>query len=473
MKKYIFITTLIFLLSCTSDLEGLNEDVKNATTASAEAFFNQALKNMADVESDLTYGSTASIMTLGRIWSQQISVAAYNEGSKYFVSSNWNPVYMGVLNNLQESEKVIENTPETEANSAMLKNQLSGIEILRVYAYSKLVEGFGDVPYSESLDVNKISPVYDNAEAIYLDLLAKLDLALDSMEESGFIWSQDLMYNGDTKLWKKFGRSLQLQMGMRIADSNPLEAEEHINKALSGVFTSNTDNAEVDFLSAQPNTTQLYIDLAIGNRRDFIGAKPFVDYMNSLNDPRRAVFFKTVTGTDNYVGAPSGQNVAYDDFSEMGTLFYQPETAVIFIDYATVEFLLAEAAERGIAGVTNAEEHYNNAIKASFEYYEVAGVDEYLAQPEVAYTTAPGNWKEKIGMQKWVALYNQGFEAWTEYRRLDYPKLNAPADSYVDIVPLRLLYPINEQTLNRDNYESASSSIGGDLLTTRLFWDKY
>lgn len=471
MKKYFLIYITFIFCSCSNDLENLNVDEKNATSAPAETFFNFALKNMSDLESDLTYGSNGSPYTLSRLWSQQISSVTYNEGTTYFSNFNWTNVYLGVLINLQESKEVIESTVQTPMNSVALQNQLSILEILRVYSYSKLVESFGNIPYSEALDVNNISPAYDDAETIYLDLLGKLNIALDNMDESGASWSDDLMYDGNTKLWKKFGRSLQLLMAMRIVDSNPQVAETNIIAALPGVFTSNADNAKVDHLDAQPNTNALYLDLAVGNRKDFVGAKPFVDYMNSLNDPRRSVFFKSVNG--NYIGAPSGMVVNYDSYSEMGTLFYQPNTAVIFIDYSTVEFLLAEAAERNIAGVADAELHYNNAIRASFEYYGVSGVDDYLAQPEVAYSTAPGNWKEKIGMQKWVALYNQGLEAWTEYRRLDYPQLSAPAGAYVDTVPVRLIYPISEQTLNRSNYEAAAADIGGDLLTTKLFWDKY
>lgn len=471
MKKYFIICITFIFFSCSNNLENLNVDVKNATSAPAEAFFNLALKNMSDFESDLTYGANGSPFTLSRIWSQQISSVTYNEGSTYFSNFSWTNVYTGVLINLDQSLDVIENTTKTPMNTIALQNQKSINEILKVYAFSKLVESFGDIPYSEALDVSNISPAYDKAETVYLDLLTKLNTALDNIDDSGASWNKDLMYNGNTKLWKKFGRSLQLLMGMRLADSNPQVAETNIIAALPGVFSSNADNAAVDHLSAQPNTNALYLDLAVGNRKDFVGAKPFVDYMNNLDDPRRSVFFKSVNG--NFVGAPSGMVVDYNSYSEMGTLFYQPTTAVIFIDYATVEFLLAEAAERQIGGVVNADLHYNAAIKASFEYYDVTGVDAYLLNPEVAYATAPGNWKEKIGMQKWVALYNQGLEAWTEYRRLDYPQLSAPAGAYVNTVPVRLIYPISEQTLNRSNYEAAATAVGGDLLTTKLFWDKY
>src|SRR5690606_19517036 len=300
--------------------------------------------------------------------------------------------------------------------------------------------------------------------------LTRLTAAIAALDDSQGSWGQDILYNGNVANWKKFGSSLLLQMGMRVVDADPTLGTQAITTALPNIFTSNADIAEVEHLASPPNTAELWTDLAVGNRRDFVGCEPFVDYMNALDDPRRAGFFQDVDGA--YIGSPSGLVVNYEDFSKFGTLFYQPTTPVIFMDYATVEFLLAEAAERSIGGVTDAAGHYTAAIRASFEYYGLGdSADAYLANPNVDYATAPGNWQEKIGMQKWVALFNQGLEAWTEFRRLDYPVLQAPPQSNVPTVPVRLIYPISEQTLNRPNYESAASSIGGDELTTKLFWD--
>ena len=121
--------------------------------------------------------------------------------------------------------------------------------------------------------------------------------------------------------------------------------------------------------------------------------------------------------------------------------------------------------------------HYNAAIKSSMDDWGVSSSDTstYLAQPSVAYSTATGNWKQKIGEQAWLALYNRGFESWTSFRRLDFPALLAPATTFNNIltVPTRYSYPSAEQTLNFDNYTSASSAIGGDKLTTKIFWDKF
>ena len=140
--------------------------------------------------------------------------------------------------------------------------------------------------------------------------------------------------------------------------------------------------------------------------------------------------------------------------------------------YAEVEFLLAEAVERGFDVGGTAEEHYNKAITASILDWggTVEEAAAYLADPRVAYATAEGDWKQKIGMQSWIAYYNRGFEAWTQFRRLDYPLLVAPPDA-LSALPIRLTYPIEEQTLNGTNWEAAGTAIGGDAVDTQLFWD--
>lgn len=109
------------------------------------------------------------------------------------------------------------------------------------------------------------------------------------------------------------------------------------------------------------------------------------------------------------------------------------------------------------------------------EYYGIdeSVVSDYLSLPNVAYEEAGVEWKEKIGTQKWIALFMQGFEAWTEYRRLDYPVLEVPVDAFVDQVPTRLVYPRSEHSLNPNNYQEAAAAMGGDLLTVKLFWDNY
>src|SRR5258708_12558392 len=160
------------------------------------------------------------------------------------------------------------------------------------------------------------------------------------------------------------------------------------------------------------------------------------------------------------------------------------------VDYSEVSFLLAEAVERGfISG--SAATYYNNAVTASIKYWggSDAVAAAYLAQPDVAYATAPGgvgagaigstgvpttsvHWKQAIGMQKYLALYVRGMDAWTEIRRLQYPAMAVPGTPKSPF-PWRYTYPSNEQTANGNSYKAAAAAIGGVAVTTKLFWMQY
>ncbi len=173
-----------------------------------------------------------------------------------------------------------------------------------------------------------------------------------------------------------------------------------------------------------------------------------------------------------YVAGIYGENNTYSNFTHVTDRIKQPDFGGVILDYSEVEFLLAEAVERGYAVGGTAEEHYNKGVTASFQYWggTEAEAQDYLKNPEVAYTTAEGKWDQKIGIQLWLALYNRGYAGWLAQRRLDYPMLE-PHPMAVSGFPVRLTYPIVEQTLNGGNWRAAADAIGGDVVTTRLFFD--
>jgi hypothetical protein len=169
-----------------------------------------------------------------------------------------------------------------------------------------------------------------------------------------------------------------------------------------------------------------------------------------------------------------GTKNSYDAFSKPSETLTAPDFPGLLLDYAETEFNLAEAVERGYAvGGLTAADHYAKAVTASITYWGGTDVQAqtYLALPTVAYATATGTYKQKIGSQKWIALYNRGWDAWIENRRLDFPKLSPPANP-VSTFPVRFTYPVTEQNVNTVNYDKASSAIGGDQVTTKLFFDK-
>lgn len=461
--------------SCSKDLQDLNKDVKNATSASAETFFTYGVKSLFDILGTAAYtiGPSSSAM-MGQVWSQHVTLVTYTNLPQYFYSARWDDLYANVLKNLNESILVIEKKEAIgAAEEKRKKNMLAIVEIMKVQTFVILVETFGDIPYTESLDYANSLPKYDDAQTVYIDLIKRLSTAIDNLDisASGFVIG-DPVYKGNVEKWKKFGNSLKLKMGMRIIDADNVLGTKTILEAAPGVFKSNTDNAVLNYLNETPNTNPLWLNAVQGNRKDVVITKPLIDSMNVRNDPRRDVFFTKKNGS--FIGGIYGQVIPFDTYSNYGDFFRNPSVPGILLDFSSVEFLLAEAAERSILGSPlEAESHYNNAIKASFNYYGINNPDEYLAQPKVNYSTAYGSWKQKIGVQKWIALFNQGLEAWTEYRRLDFPVLYAPDGAYVETVPVRSTYPISEQTLNGVNYKAASAAIGEDLLTTKLFWDVY
>jgi hypothetical protein len=114
---------------------------------------------------------------------------------------------------------------------------------------------------------------------------------------------------------------------------------------------------------------------------------------------------------------------------------------------------------------------------SSMDHWGIAEADAeaYLAQESVAYATAAGDWKRKIATQAWLAYYLRGLEGWNTYRRLDWPVMNVPEipETSDGKVPRRFAYPSTEQTLNAENYNAAVEAIGEDVMTTKLFWDKF
>ncbi|NNE77399.1 MAG: SusD/RagB family nutrient-binding outer membrane lipoprotein, partial [Pricia sp.] len=388
--------------------------------------------------------------------------------------THWDISYRDVLRDLAEARTIIDESEETSPLSpAVINNQKASISILQVFTYHVLVDVFGDVPFSEALDITNVLPSYDNDAAVYDAIIAQLDEAINTISAGeGSFGEADLLYGGDMAKWKKFANSLKLRMAVRISSVEPARAGTMATQAIaSGVFESNDDNASFAYLDGAPNTNPVHVDLVLSGRQDFIPANTHVDILNDLEDPRRSVYYDENLGEGVYVGGEYGQNAPYGDHTHLGDIFHQPDTPGILMDFPEVSFLLAEAAELGLAGSAgDAERFYSDAVTASFEFWGVDGAADYLAKPEVAYATAAPTWQETVAVQKWIHLYNRGFEAWTTYRLYGYPEMN-PAPISMEDVPRRYTYPVDEPSRNGASYQAAASAMGGDMKSSRVFWD--
>ena len=474
MKKiFLFILPAILLVSCVKSLDDYNIDQKNPGQVTAGSLFANSSKVISDV---LT---TPNVNTnVFRLWVQHWTTTTYTDEPRYdFVTRNipqnfWTQLYREALMDLQSSKQTVE--ADEFLDATIKANQIALTEIMSVYAWTVVVNTWGDVPYSEALQLdNHGQPSYDDAETIYADLFARLDAAIDAIDPAaeGF-GASDLIYGDNMAAWLKFAHSLRLKMAITIADVDQSTAQAAFNSSQSQAFTSNADNATFEYQAASPNNNPVSANLVppFTSRQDFVVASTITERMNELNDPRRDVYFADKVGGE-YKGGVPGLTSPYSDFSHAGSRITDPTAEALLLDYAEVQFIKAEAAARGWGG--DATSLYRSGITASMQYWGIGSpaITTYLAQPGINTTVTPANFREVIGNQKWLALYNRGYDAWVEWRRLDYPELE-PAENAEGPMPLRLPYITSEYTLNRASVSEAAGRIeGGDESGSKVFWD--
>ncbi len=481
MKKILSILLVLGVMSsCTNDFTDLNTDTKNPTEVPGEPLFTNAMRNLVDQMQSISVNRNVF-----RLYSQYWAQTTYPEESQYnMVTRNipdnmWSTYYKDVLKDLSESKTIIDATTYPPEIPASVKtNKLAIIEVMTIYTYSVLVDTYGDVPYTQALDITNETPVYDDAKTVYYDLISRLDAAIASLDETtyGFASGEDLVYGGDMSGWAKFSNSLKLRLAMRIADSDNGKASTMVAAVSGKVLASNADNFSMTYYNASPNTSPIYSGLILSGRFDFVGSNTLIDKMNADNDPRRSKWFNQVGGA--YIGGVYGDANSYKLFSNMGnatspTPLTNPELSGTLMNYAEVEFMLAEAKERGYTVNGTAEEHYNAGIEASILEWGGTAADytAYIAEPTVAYATAAGTYKQKIGIQQWRALFNQGFDGWCTWRKFDFTGMNAVPGMTLGDIPTRFIYPTNEHSLNGSNWAAAAAKYDSDSKTAKVFWD--
>lgn len=475
MKKLLFFLTPFLLLigSCRKDLTSLNVDPKNPTTVPPAALFTNAQRELSDLlaTSDV---NTNIFWLIVQYWQE----TTYTDESKYDIVTRqiprqlWDGLYRDIIMDFGEAKRLI---PTAEPNAAVQKNQLAITEIMEVQSWYYLVTTFGDVPYSEALDINNTAPKYDNQQTIYNSLITRLDDAIASLntsEGSGSYGASDIIYGGDPAMWKKYANSLKLKMALTIADVDETKAKTMAEAAVQGgVFESNNDNGKFTYTGEQPFANPLYEELVVEGRKDYVAATTFVNALNATSDLRRSKYL-TTDASGGFSGLPPGVGGGFAAYSKPSETITDANFKTTFLDYSEVEFMLAEAKSRNFNVPGTAEQHYRNGVTASFEDwgFSAAQATSYLGAAGVAFD--PTNWKKSIGAQKWFAMYVRPWDSWIEVRRLDNPALPL-ASGATSGFPVRFTYPVPEQNVNKTNYTAASAAIGGDKVETKLFWDKF
>lgn len=475
MKKNILysLISLSFLLSsCSKELDEVNINPNATENAQPDYLLTAAIKNTTDA-----YWGTTNNMNSSLLFSQHWAKVQYTEEDRFIYSNSsftslWSTLYAQSITGFN---KIIE-----IGNTTSNPNYRGVALTLRSWSFLLLTDAYGDIPYSQAGKLKEyITPVYDKQKDVYFGLLDDLKAAKTALDPNGKAIAGDIIYSGNITRWKKFANSLRLRIALRIADKEPAKAKQVLDdiKGDGDLFISdNTDIAQLIYqISPQQNPVSAQFD----TRDDYRISKTIIDKLFALNDPRLPVYAsKTQTATpQEYVGLPNGltnseaSNLGFARTSKPGAYFLTPQSPAVIFSYAELLFDRAEAAARGLT-TENAADLFKQGVMASLKQFSVgdAAIATYLAQTSVQYDAS--NYKKSIGVQKWIALFGQGLEAWAEQRRLDYPQLTASVNTVLNgQIPVRFIYPGTEQSLNGQSYRNAVASQGADLLTTKLWFD--
>lgn len=359
-------------------------------------------------------------------------------------------------------------------------------EIMSVYGFMILTDYYGDIPYTEALQLNADPPItqpaYDAQSSIYPDLISRLANAASVINPGAVVTfgAFDPVYAGDMDGWRAFANSLRLRLAMRMSNSNATVAESEFVAAWGSTLISNVgETADVDWDGTFPAANPVYEGLVLSGRTlDFRMSASLIDRLIAFNDPRLPIYAQPAESDGLFRGATNGLvNDVVNDVSRLGTYFLASDTPSVLMSYAEVLFLGAEAAALGWIA-DDAETLYGEAITASMGELGIDSGDiaAYLAQNEVGYTTGTYQGLDAIRVQKWINLYVAGPEAFAEMRRIGWdwttdagttgqnlsPAVNStlPAGEF----PARLYYPPNESLFNPDNIPTT----GG--LTDPVWW---
>ena len=524
---FIGVLSLLLNTSCTKDFDEINNDPTQITDKQLEADFQYIgakyqpifesiiITNPAwkfQLQQNLNADVFSGYMTNPRPFVSGHNNTTYNlvAGWNNFI---WTIPYKNIMNNVAYIEK-----QATEDGYPVF---VGIAKILKVEAMHRVSDVFGPIVYThygESVTTGEYDSQQEAYYAFFSDLDEAENLIINNMDDTYFK-NFDLVYKGKLTKWLRFANSLRLRLAVHIAMTDPTKAQTEAEKALSspyGIIETNEDAFIIHGSKSHPLAT-------ICNAWDDIRMNASIEsFMRGYNDPRIDKYFSEVK-EDDYVTVPVipgtlkgirnglplmsnysdeiAQKAAYVNFAVLHKDVMTPDLQLMTA--AEVWFLKAEAALRGWAGAGDAQTNYETGISVSFEQRGVGSADNYisdntstpmdyvdpvnasnsinaLTDVTIAWDNGADNELklEKIITQKWIAMFPDGMEAWTEFRRTGYPKIfpvvsnqsNGTIDT--DIQIRRIPFAVSEYDTNSEAVQNAINLLGGpDTGGTRLWWD--
>ncbi len=518
-----FICLIIFGLSlsisCTDDFQKLNSnpdnvsdemlDFDNLRTGAAITTMQLDMIPTSDGGAN-AYQRAQSLV--GDIFSGYMSAIGQWNGSSNNSTYNlrfggWSDVMFSVaFTNVMPAWKRI-CTPENKENDPI---SYAIAQVIKVATIHRLVDTYGPLPYFD-FGHGGITTAYNSEKDIYNSFFTDLTEAVGILEDFNLknpnarpLKKYDLVYEGDIKKWAKYANTLKLRLALRTVYVDPTNAKKYAEEAISGVgvMTNNDDNALLH--SANGITVfhplkviwYMYNDIRMGASMD--------SYLKGFKDNRlNKYFYPSQLEEEGYHGVRTGiviNNKA--SYEKMSSPRIEADTKVQWMNASEAWFLRAEGALRGWAMNGDAKTLYEIGVQTSFAQWD-ASIESYLTDANVK----PAKFEDKVGgdsanplssitpvydedasldqnleriiTQKWIAMYPEGQEAWSEFRRTGYPKLFPVVKNYsngavsIEKQVRRLPFPQTEYDNNRAEVVKAISLLGDqDNGGSKLWWDK-
>lgn len=441
---------------CQTDLTKINENPNAPENVPLQNVLLRGMWDVANNSAERGYFGRWEMLQHAENWTQHLAQPVYNNEDYYVPRAGipenvWDETYTA-LQDLKDAKRL--------ADEAGDDNAWAAAEVMTVVGFMLLTDYFGDIPYTEALRLDEgiTAPSYDAQSAIYPDLISRLAAAAAMFDAGSIVtWGDyDPVYEGDVDGWEMFANSLRLRLAMRMVNASSAAAQTAFEAAwASTIFTSVADEADIDWVGTYPSANPIYRALVYGGRAgDFRMSESLITRLSAFNDPRLDIYATPAAAGGVQRGLRNGnlpsevdpatcgkaasETCTTNDYSTIGAYFLDAAAPSTLLSYAEVLFLGAEAAELGwnVGGATAAQ-LYDDAITASMEQVGVASGDitTYLGQASVGLTTGTYQGLDAIRVQKWIALYLSGLEAFADLRRYGWDWTTDAGTTGTDLVP--------------------------------------
>ncbi len=459
-KIFVGIFSMLLLISCDDYLD-INDDPNNPTDAPISALMVNS-----------TFETAQNTFRMGTITSNYVQhLASPNPGSASdtMEPSNFSGTWAALYRAMTDLSDMISKAEETGAN------HYAGIgQILTALHLAMVVDAWGDVPYSEGLNFQTITPAYDDDEALYQEIFSLLDRGIANLTAptTVSVGNDDFIYQGSSTKWIKFGNMLKARYLNHISTSSPAAILSAIDKG----FVGNQDDAQMKYFEEQLNP---WFIIARNNANLLLGgwiSEQFIEALDGTTfgvvDPRLPLLVGTTStgmfvGVENGAGRGNAPERGARSTLIVGQFLTSPQSPVLIATYAEQKFIEAEAAFT--VDRTRSYAAYLEGIRAHMSKIGVPQeqITTYISNPQVSVGEEALTLK-LIFKEKWVALFLHP-EAWADARRHDYQYENfsLPANLNPDLngqFIRRLAYPDSETSRNGSNVPNVT-------LLDRIFWD--